>query len=249
MTGQSSTSLRSRADAVSARPPRGLANLALLGAFCLLNAPFLARSLYGGSRSAKLSLLRGLDLPADALPHTGSWKADVGLLTLLARHIARHRPRSIVEFSTGASTLIAARALERAEIANARMISFEQHRDFCEETRAWLQGFGIAADIRHAPLVAAPGGWPGLWYDHGPLPATIDLLLIDGPPWSIHPFTRSGAATLFDRIAIGGHVILDDAFRPGERIVARRWRRAFPDFDFTLLRIGSKGALLGKRLR
>ena len=249
MTGPSATSLLSRADGISARLRRGPADLALLGAFYVLNAPFLLRSLYGGSRMRKLALLRRLRLPPDSLPHTGSWKADVALLDLLARHVTQYRPRTVVEFSTGASTLIAATALERAGIADAQLISFEQHADFCDQTRDWLQRFGIAADIRHAPLVSAPGGWPGLWYDHGPLPVPIDLLLVDGPPWSIHPFTRSGAASLFDRIAVGGFVILDDAYRPGERIVARRWRRAFPDFDFTLLRIGAKGALLGQRLR
>ena len=249
MTGQVSTSFFGRSDERSERPQRSAADIALLGAFYLLNAPYLLRSLYGGRKRDKLALLKRLGLPPNALPHTGSWKADVGLLTLLTDHILEHKPRTIVEFSTGASTLIAAKALEKAGVERPTFVSFEQHEDFCEETRAWLKGFGVRSDIRHAPLVESPGGWPGLWYDHGPVPAPIDLLLVDGPHWAIHPFTRGAAASLFHKVAVGGTVILDDALRPGERFVARRWRREWPNFEFELLRIGSKGALVGRRLR
>ena len=72
-------------------------------------------------------------------------------------------------------------------------------------------------------------------------------MLIDGPPWTIHPLTRGGAAGLFDHIAPGGTVMLDDGARPGERVVARRWRRMRPDFDFTLVASGTKGTLVGRR--
>jgi hypothetical protein len=41
--------------------------------------------------------------------------------------------------------------------------------------------------------------------------------------------------------------MLDDAARPGERIVARRWRREWPDFDWKLLKGGTKGTLVGRR--
>jgi predicted O-methyltransferase YrrM len=247
MTSRESTSWGGRQDEESARPPRGFKDRALLGAFYVLNGPFLAKSLYGGSKAAKKRLLQLLDLPEDALPHTGSWKADVGLLTFLAHHILAKKPRVVVEFSAGASSLIIARALEKAGVENPVFVSFEQHRDFCEHTSAWLAGFGLESDIRHAPLRPSPGGWPGLWYDHGPLPDGIELMLIDGPHWAIHPFTRGAAATAFGQVAPGGTVMLDDAARPGERIVARRWRREWPDFGFKLLHPGSKGTLVGTR--
>ena len=73
-------------------------------------------------------------------------------------------------------------------------------------------------------------------------------MLIDGPPWSIHPFTRGAAACLFDNISPGGTIMLDDAARPGERFVARRWRKLRPDFNFDLVKSGSKGTLIGTRL-
>ena len=38
----------------------------------------------------------------------------------------------------------------------------------------------------------------------GALPDAIDLLIIDGPPWAIHPFMRGAAECLFDGIAPAG---------------------------------------------
>jgi predicted O-methyltransferase YrrM len=247
MTSRESTSLFGRSDSASARLQRSWKDRLVLGAFYVLNGPFLAKSLYGGSKKAKTALLKRLGLPLDALPHTGSWKADVGLLTFLADHILMNKPRVVVEFSAGASTLIIAKALEQAGVADPVFISFEQHEDFCRKTTAWLEEFGLKSDIRHAPLQPSPGGWPGLFYAHGPLPDGIQLMLIDGPHWAIHPFTRGAAGTTFGQIAPGGTVMLDDAARPGERIVARRWRRQWPDFTFKLLHPGSKGTLVGRR--
>ena len=114
MTSRESTSLLGRSDSSSRLIRRTLKDRALLGAFYVLNGPFLAKSLYGGSKKAKKALLQRLGLPLDALPHTGSWKADVGLLTFLTDHILAHKPKVVVEFSAGASTLIIAKALEKA---------------------------------------------------------------------------------------------------------------------------------------
>ena len=104
------------------------------------------------------------------------------------------------------------------------------------------------AAMRHAPLVEDPSAWSHNWYDLPSLPREIDLLVIDGPPWTLNPFVRGRAEVLFDRIVPGGMVLLDDAARPGERVVAQRWRRDWPDFRFTLLP-GAKGTLVGERLR
>jgi predicted O-methyltransferase YrrM len=225
---------------------RGWRDRAAVIAFGAVQWPWLLRSLDGGSKKARHALLDSLELPHEALPNLGSWKADVGLLRLVSNHIAAHRPQIMVEFGAGASTLVAARALQRA--GGGRLYSFEQHADFVEATRKWLAGYGLEAEIRAAPLVPSTG-WPGLWYDHGPLPERIDLLVIDGPPWTVHPLTRGAADGLFDRIAVGGTVMLDDAARPGERLVARRWRKRWSNFEFRLDKSGSKGTLIGTRLR
>lgn len=212
----------------------------------VLNWPWLVRSLSGGSQEAKQALLRRLDLAPDALPHLGSWKADTGFLHLLVDTIEAARPRVVVELGAGASSLVVARALQKH--GGGKLISCDQHRDFIVKTRAWLNEHGVDADMRATPFKPSPNGWPGIWYDPGTLPNEIDLLIVDGPPWSIHPYVRGAADSLFDRISVGGIVLLDDAARPGERVVARKWRKRWPDFSFELIQVGTKGTLVGKRL-
>ena len=245
MTSREQTSfLPIAADVVGSRG-RTAADWAALLAFGAIQWPWLLRSLDGGSPAEKRLLLDRLRLPPQALPNLGSWKADVGFLKLIADHILAARPSTTVEFGTGASTLIAARALQL--VGGGTFVSFDQHPEFVQATRSWLAAHGLSADLRAVPLRPAPDGWPGLWYDHDGLPDRIDLLLIDGPPWTIHPLTRGAAASLFDRIAPGGTILLDDAARPGERLIARRWRKEWPDFDFRLLKGGAKGTLVGRR--
>lgn len=245
MTTRETTGFLPRAgDSVAAKHERSLTDWAALIGIGSVQWPWLLRSLRGGSKAAKHGLLDRLGLPRDALPNLGSWKADTGLLTLVADHILTARPKLVVEFGTGASTLIVARALQMA--GGGTFLSFDQHPEFVQGTRDWLAEYGLEADLRAVPLRRS-AGWPGLWYDHGPLPPAIDLMLVDGPPWTIHPFTRGAASTLFSQIAPGGTVMLDDAARPGERIVARRWRKEWPDFEFELLKGGTKGTLVGKR--
>ena len=229
------------------RTHRSLRDRLTLYAFGPINAPWLLKSLYGGSKKGKRALLERLGLPENALPNLGSWKADVGLLNMVVDHILAEKPKMVVEFGAGASTLIVARALQLA--GGGTHIAFDQHPDFVEATREWLAQHSLTADLRAVPLAPAPPGWDGLWYDHGLLPDEIDFMLIDGPPWTIHPFTRGSAGTLFDRIAVGGTMMLDDGARPGERIIARRWKKLWPNIDFRLLKGGTKGTLVGKRLR
>ena len=108
-------------------------------------------------------------------------------------------------------------------------------------------GPGILIDVRHAPLALSPNGWPGLWYDTGPLEPGIDLMVIDGPPWTVHPFTRGAAEHLFGLLSPGGIVLLDDAARPGERLVGRQWKKLHPEMDFELWKGGTKGTLIGRK--
>ena len=215
-------------------------------AFLPATLPFLARSLSGGSAASKRRLLDRLGLPDGALPHLGSWKADTGLLQRLVDIVERDRPSQVVELGIGASSLVLARALERH--GGGRLVGLDQNAGFVDATRIWLAEHGAVADLRHAPLEdSRPHGWPGAFYRLEGLPERIDLLVIDGPPWTLHPLTRGSAERLFDRVPVGGTVVLDDGARPGERLIRRRWARDWPGFDWRLEGGGTKGTVVGVR--
>lgn len=232
---------RSSAEALAAR----LSDRMTVMAFALIQWPWLLRSLRGGSKASKRVLMERLDLPADALPSLGSWKADTALLHRIVDVIERDRPAVVMELGAGATSLVAAAALRRN--GGGRLVSVDQHADFVDATRDWLADYGLSADMSHAPLAPAPAGWFAQWYAPRTLPDAIDLLVIDGPPWTLHPMVRGAAETLFSRIRVGGTVLLDDAARPGERMIATRWRQAWPNFEFTLMPDGTKGTLVGTR--
>ena len=207
---------------------------------------WLLRSLHGGRKADKAALLEHLGLPLDSLPNLGSWKADTNFLWHIVRAIEELRPQSVVELGCGASSFIISRALQLN--GGGHCVSYDQHKEFAAITQQWISENDIAADIRHAPLGPAPAGWPGHWYQLSDVPAEIDLLIVDGPPWAIHPNVRGSAASLFPRLRRGGIVLLDDAARLGERVVARRWRREHHNMRFTLDSKGAKGTLIGRKL-
>jgi hypothetical protein len=215
-------------------------------AWALIQWPWLLRSLSGGSLGEKAAILADVGLASDALPNLGSWKADTFYLRAIVDHIKDHRPSTLVELGAGASSLVAARALQRW--GGGTHIAFDQHAGFVAATAQWLKEHGVEADLRTAPLGPPPGDWPGAWYQLSNLPDRIDLLLVDGPPWTLHPFVRGAAETLFDRIPVGGTVFLDDGARPGERVVMARWRKRWPGFRFELLPGGTKGLVRGVRI-
>lgn len=244
MTTREATSLLTRPAAIGdgAGRWRDQATVILWGA---IQWPWLLRSLAGGRRTDKQALLAHLGLPADALPHLGSWKADTDFLWRIVRHIAVARPQTVVELGAGASTLVAARAL--ALHGGGRLVSYDQHADFASGVADWLRAHSLDAEVHAAPLGPGVTGWRGPWYRLEGLPDRIDLLLVDGPPWSLHPLVRGAAETLFPRLPVGGAVLMDDGSRPGERLVMRRWARRWPDFRFEHLP-GGAGAILGVRL-
>ncbi|MGL5838901.1 MAG: class I SAM-dependent methyltransferase [Sphingorhabdus sp.] len=222
-----------------------LADKLAVCAYGAIQWPWLLRSLRGGRPKDKAALLDRLGLPPHALPNLGSWKADTVFLAHIVSAVEDMRPAQVVELGCGASTLVIGKAL--ALHGGGRLSSFDQHAEFVRTTGDWLDEHGVDVDLHYAPLGPAPGGWPGHWYQLEHLPPVIDLLVIDGPPWAIHPLVRGAADSLFERISIGGTILLDDAARPGERAVARRWRERWPGFEFVLDRRGTKGTLIGHR--
>ncbi|WP_066558824.1 class I SAM-dependent methyltransferase [Croceicoccus bisphenolivorans] len=244
MTSRETTALRALREEKTSYEA-GWSDTAYRVLFGAIGWPWLLYSLWGGTKASKRQLLNRVDLPEDALPNLGSWKADTFFLHRIVATIEELRPATVVELGAGASSLVCARALQLN--GGGRLHSYDQHAQFVSATREWLDDFGVTAQIRHAPLGAQGGDWPGAWYELSDVPASIDLLIIDGPPWAVHPFVRGAAEILFDRLSPGAVVLLDDAARPGERLVAQRWKQRWPQIAFEYLSGGSKGTLIGRK--
>ena len=106
--------------------------------------------------------------------------------------------------------------------------SLEHEEIFAQKTRAELQRHGLQdfATVLHAPLRGqSVDGQNWQWYDASVLPTgQIDLLVIDGPPMTTQPLARYPAVpVLAGQMADGATVMLDDAARPDEREIVRRW--------------------------
>jgi hypothetical protein len=69
------------------------------------------------------------------------------------------------------------------------------------------------------------------WYDLGSaaIPATIDLLIVDGPHGSVNRYARYPAGPeLLPRLSPNARVFVDDANRRDEQEMVRRWLESHP---------------------
>jgi predicted O-methyltransferase YrrM len=174
---------------------------------------------------ALLALNRLLDLPKP-LPPTRRWAASPDFLLVLAEHALEARPMTVVECGSGVSTVVLARCLQLNGAGHA--FSLEHQQEFADKTREALRNQGLSewATVLDAPLHLVPlrgENWP--WYASEGLPkALIDLLVVDGPPMDTRPHARYPAGPmLLPRLAEQGVAFLDDASRPDEKEVLKRW--------------------------
>ena len=180
------------------------------------------------------------------LPWGTSAMRPAGLVMVL-NDIVLHGRRRVVELGSGISTVLLARLLcQRPPLGGFRVAAVEHDVRWVQWVTEQLDREGTGSDVVvvHAPLVPHPRAEPGLsWYDDAALSAglrtalrgdPIDLLLVDGPPaYSAgHGLARYPALpVLRGWLAPDATVVLDDAERPGEQDVLRRWERE-TGFDF-----------------
>jgi predicted O-methyltransferase YrrM len=166
------------------------------------------------------------------LPYTRHWSAAPDFLQAIVEHALEARPSTILECSSGLTTLMLARCCQLN--GRGRVISLENGEEFAVKTRSTLERYDLQdyAEVRHAPLEPLTlGGQEFSWYGRDRLPpGPIDMLVIDGPPGYLHPLARYPALPLLhERLADGCVLFLDDAARPDEGEIVRQWLSAYPD--------------------
>lgn len=169
--------------------------------------------------------------PGRPIPSTRSWAASPDLLRYLFEAARAPGVRHVLECGSGVSTLVLAYGL-RAQ-GSGRVVALEHLAEYAELTRTALRDHQLEdwAEVRLAPLTPvelAEESWP--WYHLDAVPAgPFDLILVDGPPGETRAHARFPALPLlYDRLAPGGRVILDDYAREDERRLAEMWSEQFP---------------------
>jgi hypothetical protein len=200
---------------------------------------------------AYLDLTRLLDL-RQPLPALRGWAASPDFLLEIANHARRSRPETILECSSGASTVVLARCC--AISGRGHVYSLEHDTRYAERTRAALKAHNLErwASVIDAPLEAAAEVNGPPWYSLQGLPAALppaDMVVIDGPPGIEGGLARYPALPrLHSRLAETVTIFLDDADRSDERAVLQAWKAEYPDFTVELRQLEKGCAILSRGL-
>lgn len=168
------------------------------------------------------------------LPPLRGWAASPDVLLHLHAHITSTRPGVVVEFGSGASTLVIADAMRQNGVG--KLISIEHSDRYGAQTRANIQAEQLEdwVDLRIGDLEPWEGNHlnpenaekPSRWYPASLLDGieNVDLLWVDGPPADTCLFSRYPALpALADKLSATVEIWLDDTIRQEERDICERW--------------------------
>jgi predicted O-methyltransferase YrrM len=194
--------------------------------------------------------------PQCTLPTTG-WSMRFANLHAILRLLDEHRPKRIVEFGSGLSTIMIASWL--AEQGEGELVSVDHDENWAHGTRREVARHGLSDVARVVHVALGPHtdqqiGQEVAWYAdlsrHLPS-GTIDFVVVDGPPAnaSVSRMSRFPALpVLHERLAPEAVLVLDDARRPAESAIVKKWAALFPDFAVRVLPTHSGLAVMQRNL-
>jgi hypothetical protein len=187
-----------------------------------------SRPVDGGSiRDRELAgMLAGMEL--------GVWSLGPEAITFVGELVAKLRPRTVLEFAYGISTLAIAHflAISGRPADQVRVIALEQDPDYAATSRELLarNGLGEYGKVIYAPLThRAVEGRDSIMYDLSDEVLSMirdrppELILVDGP--AAGEGGRFATVPLVASLAGGAAFVMDDAMRDSELAVARDWER------------------------
>jgi predicted O-methyltransferase YrrM len=168
------------------------------------------------------------------MPYTRDWSASPDFLKLIVEHCLEAKPLTVMECSSGLTTLMLARCCELN--GRGEVVSLENGAEYAVKTREHVARYGLVAQatVLDAPLEKQMvNGMEYAWYATDVIPErSIEMLVIDGPPGFIQKHSRYPALPLlFDRLADGCVVFMDDAARPEEKEIVAMWLAEFPKVE------------------
>jgi predicted O-methyltransferase YrrM len=175
--------------------------------------------------------------PQDAKVFSG-WSMSLNGLVLLSHEIRLRKRKTIIEFGSGASSIVMARSVQKYNSGGGKIISVENQPYYCNDLNNFVRKNGLHEIIKfiYAPLGPCPYLLKNKWYAQRALNAFIDrqnkfdMVVIDGPPaWNDRiKLSRYGAIHfIIDRLANDYSIFLDDAKRSGEKEIMELWKARF----------------------
>jgi len=175
-------------------------------------------------------LLARLDLH-DGIPYTETWSAGADFVELIVEHALTTQPTMIVECSSGLTTVALARCCQQN--GSGKLYSLESGPEYANKTRSYFERYSLnsCATVIDAPLQNYTiEDVDYQWYAIDGIPSTpIEMLVIDGPPGFIQKHSRFPALPLlYEQLADGCKVFMDDAARDDERELVEMWCSRWP---------------------
>lgn len=176
------------------------------------------------------------------LPPLRGWATSPDVLLRLHSHIMSCQPKVVVEFGSGASTLVIADALRQNGFGQLVSLEHSQHYGMqtlvtlkAEHLQPWVElRIGELEPWRGEHLNSAYAEKPSRWYPSELLNGVegVDLLWVDGPPAGTCLYSRYPALpALYQRLSPDAQVWMDDTIRQEEKDICQRWAE---DYGFEL---------------
>jgi predicted O-methyltransferase YrrM len=182
----------------------------------------------------------GVPLPAEVeavLPDgRDDYEVSPDLARVLAGIVLTLHPRSVLEFGSGRSSLVIARALSAA--GGGRLTSVENAPEFGRDAWALAErcnGVDAHRIVSKVRATLTPAGPFNGYVDAAPALAArapYDLALVDGPSGPLGRDWTMFAAIV--HLRPGALVVVDDTARAGERRAVERWLRRWPGLSVLL---------------
>lgn len=174
--------------------------------------------------------------PRAPLPPMTQWAATPELALELIHQMMIHRPKNVVEFGSGCSSIVMGYILEKQK-QQGRLLSIDHDEEYAQKTRSQLllHSLNEFVSVVDAPLNTQHsigfGGKQTTWYSLEGLeiPESIDLLVVDGPPEKVTSWVRYPAVpVLLEKLSQNAVIILHDTHRKDEKAIVHAWNEHLP---------------------
>ncbi|MDR3346487.1 MAG: class I SAM-dependent methyltransferase [Campylobacteraceae bacterium] len=173
----------------------------------------------------------------NSLPPLRGWPMSPDVLLKLHEYIVSAKPKVVLEFGSGISTIVICDALRQNGCG--LLYSVDHLEQFANQTLQNIKKESLDSfvDLRISTLEPWSGEHLGgnrenapLWYQQKVLEdiKEIDLLIVDGPPGSTCPYARYPALlAVYENLSKSAQIWADDAGRKDEKDMCNNWAKKY----------------------